>query len=159
MGHMLGADVAQPYYYLLCFGCANCVTGCAAVWREKIGSELCMLRRMCVLSHRYIGGSVLICRLTPQDSHWFFTPAAGRMGIKLDKPGFLHTVSPIGIAQQITSSANSFLLFCFGLVSALRGDHDVLTENARVLWEMHTNEFGRIAIVASMSLVPSQLFF
>eukprot|EP01083_Nonionella_stella_P062144 161659_1 len=78
------------------------------------------------LSQRYLGGSMVIARLAPQDYHRWHMPVTGVHGPVTPIKGALNTVNPIAIGQNV----------------------NVYTENKRCLVEIDTEEFGKVIMVA-----------
>ncbi len=75
---------------------------------------------------RFVGGSLVIARLAPQDYHRWHFPVSGQYGHPSVVPGELFTVNPI----------------------AVRRDIDVYTRNQRQVCIVETEHFGSVAMVA-----------
>jgi len=78
------------------------------------------------LAANYIGGSMMICRLAPQDYHRWHIPVDGVLGDRTPIDGALFTVNPIAINKEV----------------------DVYTKNKRELLELKSDEFGHVVMVA-----------
>jgi phosphatidylserine decarboxylase len=75
----------------------------------------------------FLGGSLMLARLAPQDYHRWHLPVTGRLGRRHAIDGALFTVNPI----------------------AIRRTHpDVYSENKREVLLVHTKPFGLVAMVA-----------
>jgi phosphatidylserine decarboxylase len=74
---------------------------------------------------RYAGGAALVLRLAPYDYHRFHFPVAGTAGPARLVPGFYHSVNPIALAVV----------------------PEVFLINKRMVTELHSPLFGRIALV------------
>jgi phosphatidylserine decarboxylase len=74
---------------------------------------------------RYHNGGAMILRLCPSDYHRFHFPATGVPGPPLSIPGVYHSVSPFALEKGI----------------------DVFCKNHRVVTEMDTERFGKIALI------------
>jgi len=75
----------------------------------------------------FVGGSLCLARLAPQDYHRWHLPAAGRLGRRGAIDGALYTVNPIAIR---------------------RASPDVYSDNKREVLLLHTRAFGVVAMVA-----------
>ncbi len=75
---------------------------------------------------KYLGGTLILARLSPVDCHRFFAPAAGRISSPVEIPGLLYSVNPL----------------------ATRRKGSILARNRRVLMRMHTEMFGEILLIA-----------
>ncbi|KAK9162578.1 hypothetical protein Syun_003480 [Stephania yunnanensis] len=80
-----------------------------------------------ISSSEFIGGSLVIFRLAPQDYHRFHAPVAGTIEKVCDISGALYTVNPIAINSKY---------------------FNVFTENKRVVAIISTELFGKVALVA-----------
>ncbi len=78
------------------------------------------------LASKYLGGSVLISRLAPQDYHRFHVPVSGTIGPTDMYDGTYYTVNPI----------------------AVRNTMDVYTENKRAVTIINSDAFGQVLFVA-----------
>lgn len=75
---------------------------------------------------KFVGGSMVIARLAPQDYHRWHMSVSGRLREPVPLPGSLYTVNPVAVRQNI----------------------DVYTENVRFVNLVDTEEFGTVAIIA-----------
>jgi len=75
----------------------------------------------------FLGGSLLLARLAPQDYHRWHLPVTGRLGRRHRIDGALYTVNPIAIR---------------------RTNPDVYSHNKREVLLVHTKPFGLVAMVA-----------
>jgi len=73
-----------------------------------------------------IAGSLVIGRLAPQDYHRWHCPVAGVLGPRTRIDGALFTVNPIAVNRTV----------------------DVFTENTRELYEVDTEQFGKVLLIA-----------
>lgn len=78
------------------------------------------------IAEKYDGGSLVICRLAPQDYHRFHVPVDGKLGKFVPLDGKLYTVNPI----------------------AIRADVDVYTENKRTRVTIDSPQFGEVMFIA-----------
>jgi len=78
------------------------------------------------LEKKFIGASLFICRLAPQDYHRFHVPVDGKLKSLTPYPGTYYTVNPI----------------------AIREDVDVYIENKRTLAVIDSDHFGEILYIA-----------
>ena len=82
----------------------------------------------------FVGGSLAIARLAPQDIHRFYSPVQGRVHSITPMNGALFTVNPLAIRSPI----------------------NVYTENKRVLVLIDTEDFGMVAaVVVGATIVGS----
>ncbi|PKA57125.1 phosphatidylserine decarboxylase [Apostasia shenzhenica] len=95
-----------------------------------LGVELC--------SSAFIGGSLVIFRLAPQDYHRYHVPVSGIIEDFVDIPGSLYTVNPIAVNSK----------YC-----------NVFTENKRVVSIISTSEFGKVAFVAIGATMVGSITF
>lgn len=77
-------------------------------------------------AQRFVGGSICISRLAPQDYHRFHSPVNGCIGPITKIEGQYYTVNPMAIRSYL----------------------DVFGENVRVLIPIDSNEFGKVMLVA-----------
>lgn len=77
------------------------------------------------MAQHYSGGSMCIFRLAPQDYHRFHSPVDGVLGEMRPTGNHLFTVNPM----------------------AVRGDVNVYTENKRIVTEIQSEAFGKVALV------------
>jgi len=78
------------------------------------------------LVEQFAGGSMVICRLAPQDYHRFHCPVNGTLGPLFPIDGTYYTVNPIAVKENV----------------------DVYTENKRVRVVIKSPEFGDVVYVA-----------
>ncbi|KAF3435181.1 hypothetical protein FNV43_RR22268 [Rhamnella rubrinervis] len=95
-----------------------------------LGQETC--------SNAFIGGTLVIFRLAPQDYHRFHAPVTGTMEKFINIPGCLYTVNPIAVNSK----------YC-----------NVFTENKRVVTVISTAEFGKVAFVAIGATMVGSITF
>lgn len=106
--------------------CFEDITSATSYWIKGRNFSIGSLLGDADRDEYYRGGSIVICRLAPQDYHRFHSPAAGRVvGVKYCH-GEYYTVNPVAVREEL----------------------DVLTENKRVLFYIDTEYFGQIAYVA-----------
>jgi len=74
---------------------------------------------------KYVGGSLIIARLAPQDYHRFHFPVDGVVGESTPVDGSLYTVNPVAVRQPI----------------------DVFTENKRIRTIIHSKCFGDVVYI------------
>lgn len=75
---------------------------------------------------RYLGGTLVLGRLSPVDCHRFFSPATGQIAPPLEIPGLLYSVNPIATKRQ----------------------GSILARNRRVLMRLRSDAFGEILLIA-----------
>jgi phosphatidylserine decarboxylase len=75
---------------------------------------------------RFLGGSLCIARLAPQDYHRWHCPVSGLLGPRQMIDGAYFTVNPMAVNRDV----------------------DVLTENKRELYEIQSDIFGTVLMVA-----------
>jgi len=102
------------------------VTEATRLWIKGANFSISALLRDEHLGQYYEGGSLLLCRLAPQDYHRFHAPVDGRLTLFYHIPGSYFTVNPMAVRQRI----------------------DVYTENARTVCLLETAHFGKVALVA-----------
>jgi len=78
------------------------------------------------LASKFVSGSMVICRLAPQDYHRWHWPVSGRVKQISKIPGTLFTVNPIAINKNV----------------------DVFTQNKRDVIEVETEQFGTVIVIA-----------
>ena len=74
----------------------------------------------------YEGGSIVICRLAPQDYHRFHSPVAGKLIRPKIIEGSFYTVNPIIVRKRL----------------------DVFTENKRLVCYLETEKYGQVGFIA-----------
>ncbi|PWA86021.1 phosphatidylserine decarboxylase 2 [Artemisia annua] len=89
-------------------------------------------------SNSFIGGTLVIFRLAPQDYHRFHLPVSGKIEQIVDIPGSLYTVNPIAVNSK----------YC-----------NVFTENKRSVAIISTQEFGKVAFVAIGATMVGSITF
>nr|XP_043629304.1 phosphatidylserine decarboxylase proenzyme 2-like isoform X2 [Erigeron canadensis] len=89
-------------------------------------------------SNTFIGGTLVIFRLAPQDYHRFHFPVSGRIEQIVDIPGCLYTVNPIAVNSK----------YC-----------NVFTENKRAVSIISTADFGKVAFVAIGATMVGSITF
>lgn len=95
-----------------------------------LGNDLC--------SNSFIGGTLVIFRLAPQDYHRFHFPVSGTIERFFDVPGCLYTVNPIAVNSK----------YC-----------NVFTENKRTVCIISTTDFGKVAFVAIGATMVGSIAF
>jgi len=89
------------------------------------------------LANKYVGGSLVIARLAPQDYHRFHSPVDGIVG-KFEKfNGSYYTVNPMAIREPI----------------------DVYTENKRQRVVLSSNGFGDVLFIAVGATMVGSIVF
>lgn len=78
------------------------------------------------LAPQFVGGSLVISRLAPQDYHRFHIPVTGTLRRRVAIDGALYTVNPVAVRQKI----------------------NIYTENKRVVQEVETADFGTVVVIA-----------
>ncbi|KAI3805107.1 hypothetical protein L1987_27168 [Smallanthus sonchifolius] len=86
----------------------------------------------------FIGGTLVIFRLAPQDYHRFHFPVSGKIEQIVDIPGCLYTVNPIAVNSK----------YC-----------NVFTENKRAVSIISTADFGKVAFVAIGATMVGSITF
>nr|GEU94662.1 phosphatidylserine decarboxylase proenzyme 2-like [Tanacetum cinerariifolium] len=89
-------------------------------------------------SNSFIGGTLVIFRLAPQDYHRFHFPVSGKIEQIVYIPGSLYTVNPIAVNSK----------YC-----------NVFTENKRAVAIISTQEFGKVAFVAIGATMVGSITF
>ncbi|KAK9077116.1 hypothetical protein SSX86_005452 [Deinandra increscens subsp. villosa] len=89
-------------------------------------------------SDTFIGGTLVIFRLAPQDYHRFHFPVSGKIEQIVDVPGCLYTVNPIAVNSK----------YC-----------NVFTENKRAVSIISTADFGKVAFVAIGATMVGSITF
>ncbi|XAR49421.1 Phosphatidylserine decarboxylase [Bertholletia excelsa] len=103
---------------------------------RKFSIEGLLGKEICPTS--FMGGSLVIFRLAPQDYHRFHFPVSGTIEKFVDIPGCLYTVNPIAVNSQ----------YC-----------NVFTENKRVVSIISTKYFGKVAYVAIGATMVGSITF
>ena len=83
------------------------------------------------LGARYNNGSIIICRISPQDYHRFHAPVSGRIIGVQQIHGALHSTMPTSIGSKV----------------------DVFVENFRMIVYIDSHYFGLVCVVAVGSLL------
>lgn len=96
------------------------------LWIKGANFSLAALLKDEQLATYYEGGSLIVCRLAPQDYHRFHSPIDGHLTLYYHIPGTYFTVNPMAVRQKI----------------------DVYTENARTICLLDSDHFGKVAFVA-----------
>jgi len=78
------------------------------------------------LAQKFVSGSMVICRLAPQDYHRWHWPVNGTVKQITKIPGTLFTVNPIAINKNV----------------------DVFTHNKRDVIEIETDQYGTMVMIA-----------
>ncbi|XP_057464618.1 phosphatidylserine decarboxylase proenzyme 2-like [Actinidia eriantha] len=91
-----------------------------------------------ISSTAFLGGSLVIFRLAPQDYHRFHLPVSGTIENFVDIPGSLYTVNPIAVNSK----------YC-----------NVFTENKRAVAIISTRDFGKVAFVAIGATMVGSITF
>ncbi|WOG82228.1 hypothetical protein DCAR_0101390 [Daucus carota subsp. sativus] len=86
----------------------------------------------------FIGGTLVIFRLAPQDYHRFHFPVSGTIEQFAQIPGALYTVNPIAVNSK----------YC-----------NVFTENKRTVSIISTEDFGKVAFVAIGATMVGSITF
>ena len=110
----------------------NSITDATKLWikgkqfsvDELFGSEAAETRAK--YGPMFLGGSLVIARLAPQDYHRWHFPVSGKLSARVPVDGCLYTVNPIAIKKEL----------------------DVYTENKRMLHFVETKDFGTVCMVA-----------
>ncbi|KAK1430248.1 hypothetical protein QVD17_12856 [Tagetes erecta] len=89
-------------------------------------------------SDAFIGGTLVIFRLAPQDYHRFHFPVSGKIEQIVDISGCLYTVNPIAVNSK----------YC-----------NVFTENKRAVSIISTAHFGKVAFVAIGATMVGSITF
>ncbi|XP_076891188.1 phosphatidylserine decarboxylase proenzyme 2-like [Bidens hawaiensis] len=89
-------------------------------------------------SDAFLGGTLVIFRLAPQDYHRFHFPVSGKIEQIVDIPGCLYTVNPIAVNSK----------YC-----------NVFTENKRSVSIISTSDFGKVAFVAIGATMVGSITF
>ncbi|XP_071729886.1 phosphatidylserine decarboxylase proenzyme 2-like [Rutidosis leptorrhynchoides] len=89
-------------------------------------------------SSSFIGGTLVIFRLAPQDYHRFHFPVSGKIEQIVDIPGSLYTVNPIAVNSK----------YC-----------NVFTENKRAVSIISTADFGKVTFVAIGATMVGSITF
>ncbi|KVI01829.1 C2 calcium-dependent membrane targeting [Cynara cardunculus var. scolymus] len=89
-------------------------------------------------SNTFIGGTLVIFRLAPQDYHRFHFPVSGKIEQIVNIPGCLYTVNPIAVNSK----------YC-----------NVFTENKRAVSIISTADFGKVAFVAIGATMVGSITF
>lgn len=86
----------------------------------------------------FIGGTLVIFRLAPQDYHRFHFPVSGTVERFVQIPGALYTVNPIAVNSK----------YC-----------NVFTENKRTVSIISTEDFGKVAFIAIGATMVGSITF
>ncbi|OZJ04727.1 hypothetical protein BZG36_01826, partial [Bifiguratus adelaidae] len=103
----------------------NTVEDATRLWIKGINFTLSRLLQDEDLAQEYLGGSLAIFRLAPQDYHRFHSPVDGTVAAERYIPGQYYTVNPMAIRTTL----------------------DVYGENVRSILTIDSDEFGKVAIV------------
>ncbi|KAL0489356.1 phosphatidylserine decarboxylase [Acrasis kona] len=122
---------ARPIHQSDCVSPADCrfhafrsITDATNIWIKGHNFTLKNVIQDEKLSERFVGGSMAICRLAPQDYHRFHIPVDGIMGSTQKFDGTYYTVNPIAITK-----------------------YDVYTENKRFVTLIKSDLFGDVLFV------------
>jgi len=85
-----------------------------------------LLSKRADLASRYVSGSLIICRLAPQDYHRWHWPVSGKVLSITPIDGALFTVNPIAVNKNV----------------------NVFTENKRIIIEIATENYGTVVLIA-----------
>lgn len=96
------------------------------LWIKGTNFSIANLLKDQSMARYFDGGSLLVCRLAPQDYHRFHCPVDGIMEIIIRIPGAYYTVNPMAVRQNL----------------------DVFTENSRVVSYIYSDHFGKVAYIA-----------
>jgi phosphatidylserine decarboxylase len=96
------------------------------LWIKGANFSIANLLKDDGLAEYYKGGSLLICRLAPQDYHRFHSPVDGKLTFYYHIAGTYFTVNPMAVRRRI----------------------DIYTENSRTVCLIDTKTFGKVALVA-----------
>lgn len=96
------------------------------LWIKGANFSIAALLKDTGLASYYQGGSLIVCRLAPQDYHRFHSPVDGSLSFFYHIPGAYFTVNPMAVRQRT----------------------DVYTENARTVCLIDSKHFGKVAFVA-----------
>lgn len=96
------------------------------LWIKGVNFSLAGLLKDAPLAQYFSGGSLVVCRLAPQDYHRFHSPVDGRLVMNYHVPGTYYTVNPMAVRQRV----------------------DVFTENARTVTVIESPHFGKVAFVS-----------
>jgi phosphatidylserine decarboxylase len=96
------------------------------IWVKGVEFSVSELLKDNSMAQYFDGGSIVLCRLAPQDYHRFHSPVDGTMGIMIPIPGTYFTVNPMAVRQKI----------------------DVFTQNARTISYIYSDNFGKVAYVS-----------
>lgn len=107
-------------------GCFSTVQEATKFWIKGSSFTISGLLKDDQMGKYYEDGSILICRLAPQDYHRFHSPVDGKVGMIYDLDGAFYTVNPMSV----------------------RGTTDVFTENRRTVCYIDSEMFGKVAFVA-----------
>jgi len=89
------------------------------------------------LAKTFVGGSLVICRLAPQDYHRWHMPVSGRPQKRTLIQGEYYTVNPIAIRKNV----------------------DVYTANKRCVVPIETKEFGTVVLIAVGATMVGSIHF
>jgi phosphatidylserine decarboxylase len=95
------------------------------LWAKGQKFDLIRLLGSVQLAERYAGGAALISRLCPTDYHRYHFPCAGQAGDTQLMNGFLYSVNPIALRQQVS----------------------YLWENKRCMTMLESPVFGSVALL------------
>lgn len=107
-------------------GCFPTVLEATRLWIKGTSFGVESLLRDTELASYFMGGSLVLCRLAPQDYHRFHSPVDGLLVSVTRIAGTYYTVNPMAVRQRI----------------------DVLTDNTRTVCIIDSTCFGRVAFVA-----------
>jgi len=89
------------------------------------------------LENEFMGGSMVICRLAPQDYHRFHIPVDGELDVFRPHDGCYYTVNPIAIRENV----------------------DVYTENKRIRTVIKSPQFGNVLYIAVGATMVGSIVF
>jgi len=113
------------------------ITSATEIWVKGTNFTLQHLVHNTELAKEFEGGSLVICRLAPQDYHRFHSPVDGRIVSITPLSGAFYTVNPIAIRQHV----------------------DVYTENKRAVVVIRTEEFGDVIYVTVGATMVGSIVF
>jgi len=107
------------------------------IWIKGKNFTLKNLIKDDALANQYVGGSLAICRLAPQDYHRFHIPCNGTLGKFVPIDGTYYTVNPIAVREQV----------------------DVYTENKRQRVVISSPEFGDVLYISVGATMVGSIFY
>lgn len=107
------------------------------LWIKGANFSIKSLLKDELLANYYLGGSLVVCRLAPQDYHRFHSPVDGTIVSLYEIPGTYYTVNPM----------------------AVRGKTDVFTENRRTVCLIDSPIFGKVTLVAIGAMMVGSIRF